>query len=62
MEGQSLDIIFRSRAIKTAYMKYLRFTSNPADVSTIYDIDPILANEIREEGHGAKIEAVISVV
>ena len=40
-------------------MRYLRFMSNPADVEMIEEIDNELAIRIRDEGHGAKIDAVI---
>ena len=54
----------QAKDIKSAYMRYLRFMSNPMSISDfLFEIDSELASEIQKEGisgaegDGAKIDA-----
>ncbi len=66
-EGLSLQKIMQAKDIKSAYMRYLRFMSNPMSISDfLFDIDSELASKIQKEGipgaegDGAKIDALIT--
>lgn len=65
--GESLQKIMQAKDIKSAYMRYLRFMSNPMSISDfLFEIDSELASEIQKEGisgaegDGAKIDALIT--
>ncbi len=60
IDGLSLESIFKLNSIEYAYMRYIRFMSNPRSISDItFDIDAHLSNRLDEEGDGAKIDAVV---
>ena len=60
-DGLSIQEIFQAKTMKKAYMKLLKFFTNPSlDLDFIGEIDPEIAEQIRIEGDGAKVDAVVS--
>ena len=64
--GSNLREVMKVKDIKSAYMRYIRFMSNPASIADfLEDIDLSLARQICNEGEsgfegdGAKIDAVV---
>ena len=59
-EGLKLEEIFKAKSMKKAYMKLLKFYTNPSlEIDFINEIDHEVAEEVRKEGDGAKVDAVI---
>ena len=66
-EGASLQKVMQAKDIKSAYMRYLRFMSNPMSISEfIFEVDSKLASKIQNEGlsgvegDGAKLDTLIT--
>ena len=60
-KGNSFSEIFKAKDIKKAYMTFLRFLSNPISIVNLAnEIDQEIAEQIFEEGNGAKMDAVIN--
>ena len=61
IDNLSLESIFQVKSIEYAYMRYIRFISNPRSIANItYDIDSDLSSAIDDEGDGAKFDAVVN--
>ena len=66
-DGVSLQRVMQAKDIKSAYMRYLRFMSNPMSISEfIFEVDSKLAFKIQNEGlsgaegDGAKLDTLIT--
>lgn len=60
-DGLSIQEIFKAKTMKKAYMKLLKFFTNPSlDLDFIGEINPEIAEQIRNEGDGAKVDAVVN--
>ena len=66
-DGVSLQRVMQDKDIKSAYMRYLRFMSNPMSISEfIFEVDSKLAFKIQNEGlsgaegDGAKLDTLIT--
>ena len=58
--GKTFSEIFKAKDIKKAYMTFLRFLSNPISIVNLAnEINPEIAEQIFNEGNGAKMDAVI---
>tara|TARA_B100001057_G_scaffold358167_1_gene360294 strand:+ start:7138 stop:8979 length:1842 start_codon:yes stop_codon:yes gene_type:complete len=59
-KGKGFSEIFKAKDIKKAYMTFLRFLSNPISIVNLAnEIDTEIAEQIFNEGNGAKMDAVI---
>lgn len=59
-DGSSLEDILSVKSFKKAVLKLLQLLSNPTSCfDDIFDLDPSLANHIKDEGDGVKIDAVV---
>ena len=59
-KGKGFSEIFKAKDIKKAYMTFLRFLSNPISIVNLAnEIDSEIAEQIFNEGNGAKMDAVI---
>lgn len=59
-DGSTLQEILSVTSFKKAVLKLLQLLSNPTSCfDDIFDLDPSLANHIKDEGDGVKIDAVV---
>ena len=59
-KGITLENMFRVSSFRKAVLKWIMLLSNPMlKIEEIFAIDPDLALEIRDEGYGAKFDAVV---
>ena len=59
-KGVTLENMFRVSSFRKAVLKWIMLLSNPIlKIEEIFSIDPDLALQIRDEGYGAKFDAVV---
>ena len=60
MDGMSLEEILHIKSFKRAVLRLIKLISNPISCEEqIFELDAGLASLIAQEGHGAKIDAVL---